>query len=242
MKAAEGNFSFAGFITKLSQPRHDVDITASIQNADVSSFMKGFDNFGQNSVTYHDVDGKIHADISFHTQLGHGFKVIPSSMRGKMKVSIKDGELKNFESLEQISKYAFKDRDFSDITFSGVENEYELSGSEITFSHLDVYSSVLTFFAEGKYDFNKTNTLMLIYVPLGNIKKAKTEELAEHPDSNRKSGIGLTLKAEYGDDNKMHITPVVFGKKKIKEDIKSKETMKDEEAADIAKQKKSNEK
>src|SRR6185295_16980972 len=134
---------------------------ASIENADISSFMKGFDNFGQSTVTHNDVDGKLNADIAFHTQLNRGFNVIPSSMRGKMKVSIKDGELNNFESIEQISKYVFKNRNFKNIKFSGVENEYELEGSQITFSHLDVYSSVLTFFVEGKFDFHNTNTLML---------------------------------------------------------------------------------
>ena len=242
MKAAGGIFSFTGNMTKLTQPRHEVDLQASIQNADISSFMKGFDYFGQNIVTGHDVDGKLKADISFHAQLNRGFNVIPSSMRGKMKVSIKDGELNNFESIEQISKYVFKNRNFRNIKFSGVENEYELEGSQITFSHLDVYSSVLTFFVEGKFDFHNTNTLMLIYVLLGNLKKAKTEELAEHPDSNRKSGIGLTLKAEYGDDNKLHITPVVFGKKKIREDIKNKEATKPKEPADTSKQKKSGQK
>lgn len=238
MKASGGTFSFAGDITKMAGLNHEVKLQATINNADISSFLKGFDNFGQTTITHNDVDGKLKADISFHCRLNNDFKVIPSSMRGKMKVSIKDGELKNFESIEQISKYVFKNRDFRNIRFSGVENEYELNGSEITFSHLDLYSSVLTLFAEGKYDFNKTNTLLLIHIPLGNIRKGKTEELAENPDSNRKSGIGLTLKAYYGEDNKLHMAPVIFGKKKVREEIASKGGKKKEEVIEAPRENK----
>lgn len=232
LNTAGGTFSFSGELTKLSQPRHEVDLHANIKNADISSLMVGFDNFGQNTVTNHDVDGKLKADIFFHSQLRSDFSVIPPSMIGKMKVSIRDGELKNFESIEQISKYIFKNRDFSNVKFTGVENEYELHGSQINFSHLDVYSSVLTFFVEGKYDFNKSNTMLLIHVPLSNLKKQRTEELAEHPDSARKSGVGPTFKAVYGDDNKIHISPVVFGRKKIEEAISKKDKGKKEEPKD----------
>lgn len=228
LKSAGGTFSFSGEISKLSEPRPEVDLQANIKNADISSLMIGFDNFGQNTVTSKDVDGKVQADVSFHSQLRSDFSVIPSSMVGKMKVSILDGELKNFESIEQISKYIFKNRNFSNVKFTGVKNEYELRGSIITFKHLDVYSSVLTFFVEGKYDFNKSNTMLLIRVPLSNLRKQRTEELAENPDAKGKSGIGPTFKAVYGDDNKIHISPVVFGRKKFEEAISHKDEKKQE--------------
>lgn len=135
-------------------------------------------------------------------------------MHGNLEMKIKRGKLKDFSSLSQISKYVFRNRDFTNIEFSELKNEYELNGEELNISKLDVYSSVLTFFVSGLYDMGQTNTNLLIQVPLKNLSRKKVEVLSANPDSTIRDATSLYLRATNAKDGGYLIAPVIFGKKK----------------------------
>jgi len=214
MNTGGGTISMDGSVSQLDRSTHPMSFHASMTNADISSIMYSFDNFGQNGVTHNNIDGKVAATVDFSASLSRYYKVIGSTMLGDLSLKITKGKLKDFESLSQISKYIFKNRDFTNIDFSEVNNEYELMGSEMTINKLEVYSSVLTLFAEGRYDLNQANTDLVIQVPFSNFKKKHVEELLVSRDSSAKEGNSIYLRATNGKDGKVLIAPVIFGKKK----------------------------
>jgi len=138
-------------------------------------------------------------------------------MKGTIDTKIKNGSLKDVEGLEKISKYIFKNRDFSNIQFADLHNHSTINGTMLNIDTLNIFSSVLTMFIEGSYDFNETNTNLLITIPFSNLKKMEASERMSQADSVARKGGNLVLRATNGDDGNLKIAPVIFGKKKKKE-------------------------
>jgi uncharacterized protein involved in outer membrane biogenesis len=194
MNSSGGSFNLDGRIDDLSKPVGNLQIQARIQDADVQNLFYSFDNFKQKTLEDKNLMGKIQADISFSSSFDQAYNLQPESMEGRMFIQLKEGRLMNFEPLEKISNVVFKKRDFSDITFADIINDFELKGQDLMISRMEVASSVLTFFVQGTFSF-KDSTDLSIQLPLTNLRKRDDDFVPENIGVHADAGSSIYLRA-----------------------------------------------
>ncbi|MBA2423455.1 MAG: hypothetical protein H0V61_09585 [Chitinophagales bacterium] len=204
MKTSGGIFSLNGGITSLQRAPYHINITASISNADVSSLFYSFDNFQQKAVTHEDVKGVLSTSVNFSAQLKKDYSIDPSTMKGNIQINLKKGALLNFTSLDEISKFIFKDRDFNNIEFAQIKGNLSVQGQQLELSRMEIQSSVLTLFVQGVYGF-KSGTDISIQIPLSNLKKRDTDFKPENIGTDVNLGPSIFLRAVDGANGKMQI-------------------------------------
>jgi hypothetical protein len=214
MNTSGGSFLLNMSIGNLSANQHPLRLKTSIKGVRMSDLMYSFNNFGQTAITNKNISGTLTCTASLSASIDKNYNVVGSSMNGDLRTKVKNGTLKNVEALEKITKYIFKNRDFSNIEFADIDNRSKLTGTVLDIDTLNIFSSVITLFISGTYDFSKSNTDMLITVPFSNLKKMESSERMALSDSAARKGGNLTLRASNGKDGELKIAPVIFGKKK----------------------------
>jgi hypothetical protein len=188
-----------------------------VNNADVHKLFYAFDNFGQKTITYDNLRGKITTDFSFQTRLTNNVKIVPGSMRGLLHFDLSKGYLINFEPLMKIKKLIFKRRNFEKVEFSPIISVFELNGQEIQIKPTEIESNVITLYIDGIYSFgNKTD--INIQIPLSNLRKRDSTYVLNPNDPQRKEGSKIYLRAI--DENGEVNIKLAFKKKKEKENEK----------------------
>jgi hypothetical protein len=204
MKTSGGTFSLNGGITSLQRPPYEINISASINNADVSSLFYSFDNFQQKAVTHEDVKGVLSTSVNFNAQLKKDYSIDPSTMKGSIKLNLTKGALLNFTSLDEISKFIFKDRDFNNIEFAQIKGTLTVHGQQLELSRMEIQSSVVALFIQGVYGFN-SGTDISIQIPLSNLKKRDTDFKPENIGTDINLGPSIFLRAVDGANGKIQI-------------------------------------
>ncbi|MGB3074479.1 MAG: AsmA-like C-terminal region-containing protein, partial [Chitinophagales bacterium] len=218
MNTSGGNFLLNLSIDNLSGSQHALNAKTTIKDVSMSDLLYSFNNFNQSTITDQNISGTLSTNASFAATIDQNYQVIGSSMKGSVRTRVKNGQLKNVDGLDKVSNYIFKNRDFNNIDFADIDNRSRLEGTVFDIDTLNIFSSVLTLFITGIYDFNKTTTDMLITVPLINLKKMDATERLALTDSAAKKGGSLVLRATHSNDGDLKVMPVILGKDKKKEE------------------------
>ncbi len=209
---AGGTLSFTGSLSDAAAPGNNTStmkLNGKLENIDIPGIFYGFNNFNQDAITSSNMKGKINADVAITGNLNHRSELMMNDMVGIVDFDIKNAELNNFEPLQKVSEVIFKKRDFSNVRFAELKSRLDISGSSIYLNKMEISSNVLTMFVEGVYD-TKKGTDMDIRVPLRNLKKIDQEA---QPKNTGKVGSNIRLRAKTGDDGKLKVKLVLFGKK-----------------------------
>ncbi|PST81669.1 AsmA family protein [Pedobacter yulinensis] len=179
-------------------------VRAQISNVNVREFFYGFDNFGQNTITNKNLRGYLSSVVDVNGALTDQGRLVSRSTSGRVKFNLRKGALLNFEPLQKVEKFAFKNRDFSNIQLEPLSGVLDIRGDKIHISPLMVNSSVLNFNIKGVYALGK-GTNIAMDIPLRNPKK--DEFLTDPKDKRaaRMKGIVLHLKASDGEDGKIRV-------------------------------------
>lgn len=204
MNTSGGTFLLNGGITSLQKAPYKMAITASIGNADISSLFYSFNNFNQKAITNDNLKGRLTANINFSSLLKKDYAVDPQSMRGTIKMSIRNGALVNLEGLDKISEYVFKNRDFSNIEFAQLKDTITINGQKMTLSRMQIQSNVATLYVEGTYGFNG-GTDISIQIPLSNLKKRGKDYKPTNVSADTKLGASVFLRMRDGADGKIQV-------------------------------------
>jgi hypothetical protein len=91
-------------------------------------------------------------------------------MAGDVEVKLKNGHLVNYEPMQRLSNFVFKNRDFDDITFTTIDQTFNIRGYEMQINNLEIASNVLNLYVDGKYNFKGESNINL-RIPWSNLKK-----------------------------------------------------------------------
>ncbi|NEU09446.1 AsmA-like C-terminal region-containing protein [Flavihumibacter sp. R14] len=192
-----GNMDQTGSVNKIL-------LNTSIRKANIQELFFAFNNFGQTGITDQNLRGTFNADCNVSGTLRDNGEMVPLSMRGTIDFTLRNGGLVNFEPMEKIGNFAFKNRDFSNITLKSLSNRFTLLGDRVVIPPMQIQSSVLNIFLEGVYGFS-TGTNIIMQVPLRNPKKDEFIYDEAERQQRAKKGIVLNLHATDGDDGKVKI-------------------------------------
>src|SRR5690606_22395554 len=145
-------------------------ITAKLDETNIRKVFENFNNFSQRTIGAENLEGNITADVTFNAHLDEAFTVLPQTMQGHLSCVITEGALKNFEPMENMSSFLFKKRDFSDIRFATLHSAFVINGTQLDIDRMEIQSSVITLFLEGRYSFTDSTSLS-VQLPLSNLKR-----------------------------------------------------------------------
>ncbi len=213
MNMRQGAFQVKGSITGLQNNAPKIDVGANFSKADVAHVFRSFDNFGFEEISHQNVQGMLHADISFKAEADDDYNLDPASMEGQVNLKLENGELVNFPGLRDIHGFLIKNRGWEEVEFATLEKKFRLRDQQILIDDLLVISSALAFSVDGVYDLQQSGrTDLLFEVPLENLfKHGLTEEVEKHYRE-RKGGPTILIEMSHEGDS-LRIRPVLSRRK-----------------------------
>lgn len=204
MNMAGGTVMLTLKMTELDKPVNPVSIKAEVKNADLKTFFRSFNNFSQSAVKSENVEGKVSTKVTLDAQVDEQFNVLMPTIDGKVDFVMREGRLQDFEPMQKMSNFLFKNRDFKDVEFAEIKSHFDISGPTLDITRMEIQSSVITLFLEGKYSMADSTDLS-IQVPLSNLKKRDGTYKPENVGTDAKVGASVFLRARKGKDGKMSI-------------------------------------
>ncbi len=190
---AGGNLNLNGKIIQ-SGNNNKFNINANINGVSIMNFFYAFDNFGQSSITDKNIRGYLSAKVNTNGNITDQGNIVKRSMYGQVIFNLSKAALVGFEPIRKVGKFAFPNRNLSNIDIERLNGTLTLNGDKINISPMQVNSSVLNFNVKGIYGLSN-GTDIDMDIPLRNPKKNEgiidKEELALA----RMKGIVLHLKA-----------------------------------------------
>jgi len=206
---AGGNINLQG-ILRNEVASNPFSFKAHLNKVNVTKIFYAFNNFGLKSPTDKNIAGALTADVTLQGGLTTKAQIIPDELKGFVKFNLENGQLINFEPVQKIQETVFKKRNFSDIQFADLHDLLEINGREVIVNRMEIRSTVLHMFVEGRYNMQSGPDLS-IQVPLSNLKNNADDELT-NKGINSKTGVSARLRAQRGEDGKIKISWDPFNK------------------------------
>ncbi len=192
---ADGHVALSGKLTPLPGEMQAVSVQSKLKAVDISKVFLAFDNFSQQTLTSSQIDGLVDANVTLNLTMDRNAVISQSSIVGSVDLSIREGELKGFQPMGKLSKFLFRNRDFSNIRFSELTNSFVARGKDIYFDRMKINSSVLELYVEGNYSLDGTADLQ-IQIPVSNLKKRDWEELSDNITDKGEKGMNVFIHAK----------------------------------------------
>jgi hypothetical protein len=189
MRTCDGLLKASGSVFDFNRISADV----TIKDVDVTRLFREFENFGQNAITSDNLQGRLHMEADFRSRLTNRMQIAPETMYSEVRLSLKDGHLKNFEPVQKLSNFLFRNRDFNDISFSELNEAFIVRGRELEISELEIASSLLNVYVvNGVYNFRGHSNINLL-VPWDNLKKRGRNYIPRSSEKIGETAKGLKL-------------------------------------------------
>lgn len=200
-----GRLNLTMTIKDLHKAINPIDVKAKASNIAIKDLFRSFDNFHQKTITDQNLEGLMSFDTKFKIKINDDFDVVLPSLIGDVNMVIKDGRLINVEAIHNMSNFLFKRRDFDDVKFAQINGQVKVQHRDLHISRMEVQSTVLSLFLEGKYSLdNKTD--LSIQVPLSNLKKRNKDFVPKNVGVDAKVGPSVFLIAKTNPQGKTDIS------------------------------------
>ncbi|RYD55544.1 MAG: hypothetical protein EOP56_15635 [Sphingobacteriales bacterium] len=199
---AGGRITASGNIQQNNNNRFDVK--TNIDNVNIKQLFHAFENFGQDAITEQNIQGNLTTAVNITGNMRDNGQIVPASMHGTVDFDLQNGRLVNFEPLNKVARFIFRNRNLNDIELRKLKNTLDIQGNKVYIRPMTVESSAINIFLRGVYSMQQ-GTHIEMDIPLRNSKK---DEFLTNPDEKQekmKKGLTLHLKAVDGDDGKVKI-------------------------------------
>lgn len=200
MNAFEGRMDARGSMENFRKINAQIQVT----DVNVNKLFEQMDNFNQSAVKSEHLKGTMLIDATLKASLDDNLQVMGESMLGEVKLKLKDGHLLNFEPVQHLSDFVFKNRDFNDISFSELDETFKIKGYEMHIDELEIASNVLNLYVvNGIYNFKGQSTINVL-IPWSNLRKRNKSFIAKSLGLSSENVKGLKL-CFYGQPAKLRI-------------------------------------
>jgi hypothetical protein len=195
MDFAKGKVGLNLKVTDLQKTINPINLNARMRDVDLKEFFYAFNNFNQKTFQHHHVEGKLNLDLDLSAEVDDKLDFLTKDLDGVAQFTITDGRLKDFEPMQRLSNFLLKGRDFSDVQFGEITSNINMSGTQMHVSRMEVESTVITMFIEGRYDLKDSSDLS-IQIPLSNLKKRDQDIPPENVGVDSKVGASVYLRVK----------------------------------------------
>ncbi|HEY0679281.1 MAG TPA: AsmA-like C-terminal region-containing protein, partial [Chitinophagaceae bacterium] len=121
---ADGSLDLDGSLLSIAQDDSRMNLNASLKNINISKLFQAFNNFGMDDIGPENIKGLLTTNIQISGVLNDNATIRSSTLNGTIDLSLKEGELINFEPLQKMSVFLLKKRDFSNLEFAELKNRF----------------------------------------------------------------------------------------------------------------------
>jgi hypothetical protein len=183
-----GKLRVSGTINKMQEIRASINV----DDINVTTLFEQFENFGQQAIQSKQLKGKISLDAVFNAELDEKMEIVPYTMLGDVTLKLKEGHLIDYEPLQNVSNFIFHNRDFNDITFSELNERFQIKGHEMRIEELEIASNILNLYVSGTYNFKSHSNVNLV-IPWNNLKKRGKNYIPKSSGLSAEDTKGLKL-------------------------------------------------
>jgi hypothetical protein len=169
-----------------------IDATVFTDNIDIKQMFEQFENFGQKAIESKNLQGNIFLDAKIKMSLDDKMEVIGNTIDGEVKLKVKDGHLIDYEPLQKISDYIFRNRNFKDITFTEINETFIINGFKMDIKEMELASNVFNFYMSGIYHFKEQSNINIL-IPWNNLKKRGKNYIPKSSGKTAEDSKGLKL-------------------------------------------------
>lgn len=225
LKTMGGNLSFSALVDAKNHKAIDVLTSAKLNGIYLDSAFYVFKNFNQNFIEDKHLKGHVTADVNLEMTLNEKLKLFQETLIADIGMTIKNGELNNFEPLKSLNKY-LDDEGLSQLRFADLKNDIHIEKKTIYIPQMQVLSNVTAIQISGTHTFDQHIDYRLV-TPLRNKKKIDVSEAASALEENN-GQLKLFLKITGTTDNyKVQYDTEAFRKKLVSELKKEVQELKD---------------
>lgn len=189
VNTCDGKIAAKGAIKDFSKIQADV----SIQGVNVKKLFDQFENFGQKAIAGENLEGTMFVDGKFKVELDENMEFKGQSMAGEAKLKLKNGHLLNYEPIQNLSSYIFRNRDFKDVAFTELNETFKIRGYEMQIDELEIGSNVLNLYVvNGLYNI-KGNSNINILIPWSNLKRRGKNYIPKNTGESAENTKGVKL-------------------------------------------------
>lgn len=220
LESMQGSISGKARLLKKDVQTIGLKTILSLKNVDITKLFNSFNNFGQDYITQKHLNGSITADLDFYSDFDNKFNIDENKINVESNLSIKNGELNNFEPAKELAKF-IELSELENIKFSDLRNEIVIKDRKILIPDMKIESSAFDVDLSGEHSFDNDIDYHL-KVLLSDVlskkakkKKAQNKEFGvEEDDGLGRTSLFIAIKGTV-DDYK-----VSYDSKKVKEHIK----------------------
>jgi len=151
-KAVDGTITGNGVLNGRYGDRAQVVCNARLNDVDISRLFYEFNDFGQTSLQSRHLKGRGDATVQYGSGLNNRFETDAASVSAVADVEIRDGELLDFEPLQEMSRF-LDATELKNIKFSTLRNRIEIARGTVIIPEMEVKSSVLNLQGYGSHSF-----------------------------------------------------------------------------------------
>jgi hypothetical protein len=188
----------------------DLALQSKMQNVNIKELFAAFNNFGLESLTSKNINGRLSANINFTSMLDANNNLYRPANRGSVDFSLESGKLEDFKPLMEIDNNFLQKRDLSNIDFAELRDRFDIDGNDIKVNRMEIRSTAVDMYVEGVYSF-ANNTDLSIQIPLHNQKK-DPGVVPEKKGNDSKGGMSIFLRAKDDKDGKLKISYDLLGR------------------------------
>ncbi len=217
LRAMGGELQLSGIVDGQNDKAIDIVTTARLQNIYLDSAFYVFQNFNQSFIEDRHLKGQASADVSLELTLNENLLLIPSTLVADIGLTIKNGQLNNFEPMAKLDRY-LDDEGLTRLRFSELRNDIHIENRTVYLPQMEVRSNVSDMVISGTHTFDQAISYRVI-TPLKKKKVIDPEAQLAIEDDPR-VGPKLFLKIVGTTDNYRVLYDTEAVKQKIVSDLK----------------------
>jgi hypothetical protein len=132
-----------------------ISASFSLGNVNVQELFRQFNNFGQSSLIYQNVEGSLFADVSVKSNLKNDLTLDLPSLLVQTSLNLEKGRLKNFEPLKPLATFIDMN-ELNDIRFATLSNQIEIRNETIYIPEMSIRSNAMDLNLSGTHGFDQT--------------------------------------------------------------------------------------
>jgi hypothetical protein len=174
LKTMGGDLSLNGIVNAREPKAIEVVSAFKLNGIHIDSLFTVFENFHQNFIQDKHLKGRAFADVSMEMTLNEKLRLYSETLITDITVSVKNGELNNFEPMQKLNKY-LDDEGLNHLRFGDLKNEVHIEKRMIYLPQMEVSTNVTVIQLSGTHSFDQKIDYRVI-APLRNRKKIDPDE------------------------------------------------------------------
>lgn len=187
-----GRMSINGSVNASRENHIEVFTAAQLQHIDIDQLFYVFEEFGQDFLTSRHLKGQINASLNTFMVFDNRLRLASDKLISDISISIKNGELNNFEPVRKLSKYV-EEKSLEKMRFSEIRNQILVQNRNIYLPQMEVVTNVSSIKISGTHTFDQAIDYR-VTIPLRRFNKKDNDERFGAIRDDGKGNLNLFLK------------------------------------------------